>query len=312
MIVTSLKKEKTKDLENRIREIVEKNKWSDGIEIYTDYRDREAFENKEYLNIIFNSDNPREMFQEILFDWAIDYDVEYGFAEIKKEIRSELTDEENEFLDELDSEGQDLLREYIYFYYDEKDFDTDLHVNLMIDCGNRKYDYTCDNVLNYCGDGEFKEHSSILWLAEQFGKADKLKEVCKKLYNEDGDYIDREIQEDKFIESCVQELENASCQCCTLTFLVSISLVDLIDILEKQKTNEYTQYIVLGKETECGLFDTYNGGGSCLEIELDNDVTIPLKYVRFCVDGCRTYGYDVDEVYGLIGSCWKNSIKDVY
>ena len=311
MIVTSLKKEKTKDLENRIREIVEKNKWSDGIEIYTDYRDRVAFENKEYLRKIFNSDNPREYFYDILTEWAINYVVEYGFTEIEKEIRNELTDEENEFLDELDSEGQDLLREYIYFYYDEKDFDIDLNVNLRIDVGNGNYDFCCDNVLNYYGNGEFDEHSSILWLAETQGKAEKLKEVCKALYNEDGDYLNRETQEDKFIESCVQELENSHSSLCTLTFLVKISLLDLLEIIEKKKNKEYT-HIVLGAETECGLFDTWNGGGSCLEIELDKDITIPLEYIDFCVDGCKMHGYDVDEVYGLVGSCWKNSIKDVY
>lgn len=69
--------------------------------------------------------------------------------------------------------------------------------------------------------------------------------------------------------------------------------------------------MVLGKDTTCGLYDSWNGGGSVLEIELDKDVKLPIKYAEICVEGCRMRGYDVNEVYGLIDSCWKHSLKDV-
>jgi hypothetical protein len=55
------------------------------------------------------------------------------------------------------------------------------------------------------------------------------------------------------------------------------------------------------------LFDTWSGGGSVLEIELEKNVQIPFMYCKFCPDGAKVYGYDIDEVYGLIGSCWKDS-----
>lgn len=61
----------------------------------------------------------------------------------------------------------------------------------------------------------------------------------------------------------------------------------------------------------CGLYDPWSGGGSVLEIELDKDVKLPIKYTIFCVEGCKMHGYDIDEVYGLIGSCWKETIKEI-
>ena len=70
---------------------------------------------------------------------------------------------------------------------------------------------------------------------------------------------------------------------------------------------------MLDKNVMCGLFDSWGGGGSILEIEgMTKDIKIPFKCVHsFCVDGCKQLCYDVDEVYGLIGSCWTNALKEI-
>lgn len=78
-----------------------------------------------------------------------------------------------------------------------------------------------------------------------------------------------------------------------------------------RKNENSKSYMVLGKETMCGLYDPWSGGGSVLEIELDKDVKLPIKYAIFCVEGCKMHGYDIDEVYGLIGSCWKETVKEI-
>lgn len=67
-----------------------------GIEIYTDYRDRELSDR--FLKEIFEHDNPREAFNDELADWAMDYAIQYGEDDLEKDIRKELTDEEESIL----------------------------------------------------------------------------------------------------------------------------------------------------------------------------------------------------------------------
>jgi hypothetical protein len=315
-------------LKARINEIL-KNMWcineDGGIEIYTDYRDRELSDN--FLKEIFEHKNPRETFEDKLSDWSIDYAIEYGEDNLEKEIREELSEEEEEFFTDNFDEIWDFVRENTYFYYNSEDFNADVNVNIMVDCGNGNYDYTRDNVLNWYAngkDGSIDAESSILWLAKTQGKATALRKACKKVHRNDGNYIERDKQPDKFIESCIQEFENLPSDMATVTFLVKMPLFDLFDLIELQnkeydekgrydprKNEKSKSYIVLGKETMCGLYDSWSGGGSVLEVELDKDVKLPIKYAIFCVEGCKMHGYDIDEVYGLIDSCWKETVKEI-
>lgn len=296
-----------------------------GIEIYTDYRDRELSSN--FIKEIMEHKNPREAFQDELCEWAMDYAIEYGEDELEKDIRKELTEEEEELFTEHFEEIWDVVRENTYFYYNSEDFNVDVDVNIMVDCGNWNYDCTCDNVLNWygnSGDGSIDETSSMLWLAKTQGKATALRKACKKVHRNDGYYVDREENKDKFVESCIQEFENLSSHMGTVTFLVKMSLFQLFDLLELQN-NEYDEkgkydprkneksksYITLGKDTMCGLYDSWGGGGSVLEIELEKDVKLPIKYCVFCVDECKMHGYDVGEVYGMSSEAWKETLKEI-
>ena len=73
-------------LKTRIDEILKK-MWGvnedGGIEIYTDYRERELSDS--FLKEIFKHDNPREAFNDELADWAMDYAMEYGEDEPEDE-----------------------------------------------------------------------------------------------------------------------------------------------------------------------------------------------------------------------------------
>lgn len=292
-----------------------------GIEIYTDYRDREL--SASFISNIMKTYNPREAFQDELCDWAMDYAINYGEDELEKDIRKELTEEENELFSEHFEKIWDVVRDNTYFYYNSEDFNIDVDVNIMVDVGNWNYDCTCDNVLNWygnSGNGSIDETSSMLWLAKTQGKATALRKACKKVHRNDGYYVDK----DKFIESCIQEFENLSSHMGTVTFLVKMSLFQLFDLLELQN-NEYDEegkydprkneksksYIVLGRDTMCGLYNCWDGSGSVLGIELDKDVKLPIKYCIFCVDECKMHGYDVGEVYGMSSSAWKETLKEI-
>lgn len=314
-------------LKARVSEIL-KNMWGvnedGGIEIYTDYRDRELSDS--FLKEIFEHKNPREVFNDELCDWAVDYAIEYGEDELEKDIRKELSEEEDGFFTDNFDEIWDFIRENTHFYYNSEDFNADVNVNIMVDCGNGNYDYTRDNVLNWYAngkDGSIDAESSILWLAKTQGKATALRKACKKAHRNDGNYVERDKQPDKFIESCIQEFENFPCAMGTLTFLVKMPLFQLFDLIELQndeydekarydpRLNKSKSYILLGRDTECGLYNPWSGSGSVLEIELDKDVKLPVKFAEICVEGCKMRGYDVNEVYGLLDSCWKETVKEI-
>lgn len=316
------------NLKDRVMEIIKNISWINedgGIKIYTDYYDTELSDHT--IKKIMDCENPRNALKEMLYEWAEDYAVEYDEDELEDEIKEDLTDEEKELFIENSEDMMDFIREKTYFYYDENDFNNDIDVNIMVDCGNANYDYTCDNVLNWygnSGNGDIQAESSMLWLAKTQGKATLLRKACKNLHRNDGYYVDREINKDKFIESCIQEFENLPSHMGTVTFLVKMSLFELFDLIELQnkeydekgkydprKNEKSKSYVILGKETMCGLYDSWSGGGSVLEIELEKDVKLPIKYCVFCVDGCKMYGYDIGDVYGMCGSAWKETLKEI-
>ena len=323
----------------RIGEILESKMYFDreentdyfSYEIYVDYRDKEL--NPKTIEELLEHNNPIEAYEDMLSEWASDYENDYGYGEMTKELRRNLTDEEKEFWNKHDDEVQEWLQEHVYWYYDAKDFNSDVKVNIMLDTGDGNYDFTKNNILNWYGTsggygdkGNIQEESSILWLAKQQNKENELRETCERLFRKDGDYVDREVQKDKFIESVVQELENLPSHMSTLTFLLKMDLFELFELHRAIKLQEPLEhkydprksggdgYIVISKDTMCGLFDPWYGGGSVLEIELDKDVILPIKYIWRAKVECNggSWNYGIDEVYGLCSSCWHGKIKEIH
>lgn len=318
-------------MKNRVKEIIQNSylfNEDGGYEITMDYQEREL--STHLLKEIMNDDYPEEAFNDKLTEWVINYETYYP---LEDNITDDFSDEEKEFYQEHKDKLDKFIHENCYYYYDIDDF-YPIDVNIMVDCGNGNYDYTRDNVLNWDGTygvsdelkGLISEESSVLWLANQQGKGEELKKACKEMFNNNHDYgnfTDEPRNKDKFINSCIQEYENLCCSMGTLTFLVKMSIKDLFQCLYIQqniydeaakydpRNNKSNAHIVIGKETMCGLFNPWSGSGSVLEIELDKDVVLPLAYAEFCVDGAEQRGYDVDEVYGLMGSCWKETVKEI-
>ena len=82
-----------------------------------------------------------------------------------------------------------------------------------------------------------------------------------------------------------------------------------IDTLCDIRKGDY-ETLTISKNATCGLVQYWDGSGSVLEIQLDHNVVIPKKMVWDAwVDGTKPHGYDVDEIYGLIGSAWNGEVK---
>lgn len=159
-------------------------------------------------------------------------------------------------------------------------------------------------------------------MAEQQGKLEELETALKKY-----DYCENIKDELKdlspFTNSVISELINLSSHMGSLTFLVNMPLSQFLKLKEAIKEEKplndsyyYNErngegYITISKDTECGLFDAWQGGGSVLEIALEKDVDVPLKAIWTpwidVNNGCP-YGYSVDEVYGLSSEAWRGSL----
>lgn len=289
---------------------------SDGTyrcEIYADYRDE--MDNKTAIKIL-EAGEPMETFWDILDEW-------YGCCrweledELEKEVRDKLTDEDGPYPDGLSDEDDDALRDVLLelVHYDlpiDHYLEQTFYVDIMVDTGDGNYDYTL-NAAYPCWYGTYgapiDDRAGIVWLARTQGYTrGRLQRALRQ-----GDMADPK----GFLESMRVELANLPSAMSTVTFLVELTLEQLIELNRLIKLQDryghyydsrekpYCGYIVIDKDTMTGLYDPWCGGGSVLEVQLEKDVKLPVKYIRSALpDGGD--GYSVGEVYGMCGSAWKN------
>lgn len=280
-------------------------------EIYADYRDE--MESKTAVEIL-RSDDPAMSFWEKLEEWYFDYQVQLR-GEIERDVEAKLTADDGPYPEGFTAEESvmfsDLMLELVYFELPEKHYmDQSFYVNIMVDTGDGNYDYTLNSVYP-CWYGRYEQRlddkASIVWLARQQGYTKT--QLWKAL--RDGDVASPE----GFLQSMRQEVANVASHMMTLTFLVEMNLRDLIELNRLIKLqdrdghhwdatkNPDCGYIVIDKKTMTGLYDPWGGGGSVLEVELDKDVKLPIKFIRSALpDGGD--GWAIQNVYGMCGSAW--------
>lgn len=298
-------------------------KEEDGLyhcQIYADYRDEMPYET---AIKILTSDNPTETFEETVFEWYEESESDQ-MDKIIEEVEEKLTCANGPYPDGLDRDQEDELTyyiaEHVCFDYPFDHFNKQqFRCEIMLDTGDGNYDYTL-NAHFPCwygpGRGEdIDDKAGIVWLSKQQGYT---REQLLQALNE-GDISNP----NGFLESVRAELANLPSQMSTLTFLVSLTfeqlltLNHLLRIRDKDgcfcepEQRKDVGYIVLGKNTVCGLYDPWYGGGSLLGIELEKDVTIPLQVVRSILPDGGDGRWSVDAVYGLVGTCWKESLKEI-
>ena len=111
-----------------------------------------------------------------------------------------------------------------------------------------------------------------------------------------------------FLRSMRQEMANLPSHMACLTFLVRMTLGQAID-LNWDMTQNPSGSIILDKETMCGLYDMWSGGGSVLEVELERDVKIPYSIIRSALPDGGDGQYSVGETYGMAASAWQETFK---
>lgn len=283
-------------LKDAIRDALSTVCWKDenGVfyeEIYADYRDTL---DDCTLKKICNDDHPREKFWELLDEWYRDCEWDYAANVIKWVLEDGDVAELIENLDE--DEVRELIRDQFYVKYPEKHYlAQDVLIDLIVDTGDLNYDFTSNIIGGHydASDDSIPEESSLLWLARQQGY--KKSELKKAL-------VERGKCESPLLKSIYVETANCSTHMNALVFLVKMTLAqyfnlrDAIDIEEKRNKSYYLSertgrgYLVLSKDTTCGLYDAWNGAGSLLEIKLEKDVRLPFRCIDSAKhDGCRGY-----------------------
>lgn len=286
-------------------------------EIYTSNDD--VMDDADAIQILESSDMQEALFEKM--------EAWYGesrineLAEVESRIEHAITSENGAFPEGLTDKQEGQLRDLI-FENIHVDFPLDRYlkqqfcVNIMLDTGDGNYDFVLNDVYpHYDGtQGEkIDDKASIVWLSRQQGY--KKSELAAAL--DKGDMKGPQ----GFLESLRVELANCTTHMNALTFLVKMSLSELMTLnrlinesekaaKEQSKTN--CGYIVIDKAASAGLYDCWNGAGGTLDIQLDKDVKIPVKYIRSALpDGGD--GYSVEEVYGICESAWEtDSVKEIH
>lgn len=320
-------------MEEKIKEIIERNLYVDKrngdefeFEIFCNYDDDLSDEN---LAKISCSEDPRMEFEEIMEDWRIYAEDNYYLDEMYETITRKLEDYDDEKV-------RDWISEHCSWYMPEDHFNRNVNVVISLDVGDRNFDFTKCNILNFYrfSYGDFEENSPIYWLAEQQGRLEEVMKMIEFERDDDDEDEENEVNIEnyneselsKFTLSVKSELLNACSHMNTLIFCVQMPLFDFFKlkelIKEDEKANDDYDYdnrkgkneFIVTKDAMCGLYDIWSGGGSTLEIALEKDVVIPTKAIfDVWIDcrGCKANGrgYDVSDVYGLCSSAFSGSVK---
>ena len=287
-------------------------------EVYADYRD---YAQDETIIKWCKADNPRDAFYEDLFQWYQESGFECedeAIATVKEHWTSKEFpyDEHQEFI-------EDWIREHVSVELPDKHYlNQKVCVDIIVDTGDENFDYVSNDMYpHYNGriEDAIPEEASILWLARQQGyKKSQLKKAMRH-----GEFSGSEL-----LKSLRAEVHNCSSHMNALTFFVEMTVEQLFDLQEAMKDNEKNDHplkkdeyksvwerkgrrkIILGKDAVCGLYDTWSGAGSILEIKLEKDVVLPMKYISTAwPDGGR--GYSVARVYGICSSMWTPTLKKI-
>ncbi len=285
------------------------------LEIYPAPDDR--FSDQEVTEILKSEDPMQTLFEKL----------DYGYEDQACQNKMDLIDQVALWLDKrgitYDKETiEAVLEDLVYTNLPAEQFlDEEYLVDIFVDTGDGNYDFTCNAEIFPCYYGNkescVKNESSLLWLARQQGY--DRRSFVKFLKNGDEKYVreDSFLVGHGFLQTVFNELINLPSHMGQLVFLVKMTLRDLIALNEVIKKNNVNVdatcnkdcgHIVIPKKTMTGLFDSYAGGGSLLEIELEKDVELPIKYIFTALPDSATQ-YSIDETYGLIKSCWKDGVK---
>ena len=297
------------------------------IQIYADYRDNAEF----LLETIYDNRSSKEL------ESLVQDEIYEAYADVVLEYEGEILKAAGLVGTEFEDEALEYLRNtysidppYEHFLSD------DMKVNIMLatdeernrDCCGIHEQYLAmedpGNVWN--AQETLAEKTGLSWLLEQQGHSmaelqATLKDYNFFFYDDAGYYKSRAAAKEKvslsgvldefnkthnpFLTSVCQELENHTYNMGVMTVLAKMTVKEFIEMQSGQKE------VTMPKNCDIGIFNPWNGSGSCLEIELEKPLVFSSDLIRDVqIEGVKPqWEYTVDDTYGLIGSCWKEPVS---
>ena len=293
------------------------------MEVFANYDD--SMSEKEAAEIL-SSPNPEDEFNDRIFEWYAETE-DNQFDELLAEVNTAL-EKDSRFIDGLDDGDYEEIKDYLrditasvfpFERYLKQSFCTDI----LVDTGDGNYDFTLNNHYpSYCGSDKGSSISrlaGITWLAKSQGYT---KGALRKAL----DNGDTSKDPKGFLQSMYVEEANSCSHMNVVTFLVRMTFRELLllnKLIRQQDRNGMNYdasknpdcgYLIIGKEIEgVGLFNPWDGGGSLLEVQLEKDVKLPIKYIWKALPDEGIKPYCVGSVYGLCQSAWtENTIKEIH
>lgn len=287
---------------------------------YVDYNDS-LDEHTDLISQCISNSNADTLYEKI-DEWYID-SHQHAFEELDKELNLHICkkfDIEINEAEEVIEEFREEIREH-YYNVDDSNVLKELvrnssNINVRI---TKHSNYDCINshwFETQCGGYQYKETYFGAMVDTLKLNPRKVKEMLiSKGLKAIGSYPNYKYREGKELVSYTdfwQELENSCCGANNLVFVATLDIQDLID------NNFELNNITIPKGNSCGLFSSFQGGGSVIEMELLQDFKINLskngktKYDNFSIEidgrNCNS-GYSIEEAYGVTNSFWGNEIK---
>lgn len=281
------------------------------INVYADYRD---YEDIEYLlykekTTPYGSSykvkvNKDEFIDNIIYgyDDALSYYEDEFIDNFKNTIK-----EDEEMLDYVDSvEGYNYLLDSIRYYcvvnYPIEDFlNREIKINIFYSKKNKSgYDDVFYPFLMHSQGYKCKDYPYIKKMLNNLNAYNT--PLYSGISEETKEKIKADRKNNKFIDSLLLEIENCYFQTPKdLCVIASVTIEDYFKLLEKNKT------FTVSKDCVIGLVDSYNGGGSVLEITLEKDITFNTNDISVKVE--KIDKYTVNDIYGLINECFKDCVR---
>lgn len=287
------------------------NKKDDGFyhfDIYVDYRDEI---DDSTAQEIFKNDSPRDVLIEKLWDWyqESEWDIIDSLVDdFKEKVDPELFRQADIIEDGNIDDGmiRDIVMDSIYVDYPiDWAEGQEFCFNIIVSNGDDNYDFWLnEHIVDEDGNvDENAEKAGLVWLAKQQGHT--LAGVVEALKDEDS------LNANEFLASVSSEVSNGY-GCEALTFCVKMTLGQAISLNERMEESPNGS-IVLNKNTTCGLYDPWAGGGSLLDIACEKDIEIPFENIwKFYIDARRSNRCDsIHNVYGTDSSLWKDYLKEI-
>lgn len=218
--------------------------------------------------------------------------------ELMNEIKDEIfyhceyeEENESEVLKEVEAEGDEYIK-------NTNEIPIRISIHSKYDMKNSQW---FENQRGYSYKDNYLKNMIDVLNLNPYKVGELLKEKEYKVIDNFTNLKEREGEEKVDYEDFITELENDSCGGC-LTFLGYISLEDLIE--KDFKINKIT----IPTGCSCGIFNSFAGGGSLMEIETTKEIVLENNddiNFQITIDNEQDR-YSFQRVYGIIKSYYFN------